>query len=124
MAGINIAMTTNDIYTTHRELEEALKQCCSQSPIFSSIGVVVVFDGVVVFVVEVVVVFAVELVVVTSSAILIIALVSNVNVPPRDPVYVLVIVYVSDDTSEGMDIDTLAVAASNVSQLGIDDPFA
>ena len=92
---MSIATTTRDIYTPHIALEEASKQCFLQSSLLLFVGVVVVFD---VLVVEFVVVFdvlVVEFVVVftmTSSAILIIALVSNVIVPPKDPVYVLVIV--------------------------------
>ena len=35
----------------------------------------------------------------------------------------LVIVYVSEETSEGLEIDTFAVVLSNVNQLGRDDPL-
>ena len=59
----------------------------------------------------------------TSSARLIMALVCNVKVLPSTPVYVLVIVYVSFETADGLEIDTLAVLVSNVSQLGSEDPL-
>ena len=35
----------------------------------------------------------------------------------------LVIVYVSEEAAEGLEIDTIVVVLSNVSQLGRDDPL-
>ena len=95
--------------------DEAFRQWSSSSLLFSS-GVVVVL------LVAVVLVVVVVLLVVVSSTMLMVAFVVNVKVTPKDPVYVLVIVYVSEETSEGLEIDTFAVVLSNVSQLGKDDP--
>ena len=61
--------------------------------------------------------------VVVSSTMLMVTFVVNVKVTPKDPVYVLVIVYVSEETAEGLEIDTFAVVLSNVNQLGRDDPL-
>ena len=65
----------------------------------------------------------VVLLVVVSSTMLMVAFVVNVKVTPKDPVYVLVIVYVSEETAEGLEIDTFAVVLSNVNQLGRDNPL-
>ena len=112
MAGASTPKIIEITKNTQKPSDEALRQWSSSLLLFSS-GVVVLL----------VVVLLTVLLVVISSTMLIVAFVVNVKVTPKDPVYVLVIVYVSEETAEGLEIDTFAVVLSNVSQLGKDDPL-
>ena len=111
MTGASTPKIIKIIKNAQKPSDEAFRQWSSSLLLFSS-GVVVLL-----------VVLLTVLLVVISSTMLIVAFVVNVKATPKDPVYVLVIVYVSEETAEGLEIDTFAVVLSNVSQLGKDDPL-